>query len=46
LQAQEGDYAVFLRKEAIEIEYDEERLLIVPQPAVLMLIREEIHEEA
>ena len=44
LQAQEGDHAVFLRKEAIEIEYDGERLLIVPQPAVLMLVREELHE--
>ncbi len=44
LQAQEGDHALFLRKEAIEIEYNGERLLIVPQPAILMLVREEYHE--
>ena len=45
LQAREGDHAVFLRKEAVEIEYDDERYLIVSQPAILMLVREEIHEE-
>lgn len=45
LQALEGDHAVFLRKEAIEIEYDAERLLIVPQPAILLLVREEVHEQ-
>jgi co-chaperonin GroES (HSP10) len=44
LQAHEGDHAVFLRKEAIEIEYDSQRLLIVSQPAILMLVREELHE--
>lgn len=45
LQAQEGDHALFLRKEAVEVEYEEELYLIVPQPAILMLVREEIHEE-
>lgn len=45
LQAQEGDHAVFLRKEAVEIEYEGERLLIVSQPAILMLVREEFHED-
>jgi chaperonin GroES len=44
LQAREGDHALFLRREAIEIEYEDERLLIVPQPALLMLVREELHE--
>ena len=46
LQAMQGDHAGFLRKEAVEIEYDGERLLIVPQPAILMLVREELHERA
>lgn len=45
LQAQEGDHAVFLRKEAFEIEYGGERFVIVSQPAILMLVREEYHEE-
>lgn len=44
LQAQVGDHALFLRKEAIEIEFNGERLLIVPQPAILVLVREELHE--
>jgi len=41
LQAKEGDLAIFLRKEAIEIEFDAEKYLIVPQSAILLLIREE-----
>ena len=40
LQAKEGDLAIFLRKEAVEIEFDREKYLIVPQSAVLLLIRE------
>ncbi len=41
LQAEEGDLAIFLRKEAIEIEFDSEKFLIVPQSAILLLIRED-----
>jgi len=40
LQAKQGDLAIFLRKEAVEIEFDHEKFLIVPQSAVLLLIRE------
>jgi len=39
LQAKEGDLAIFLRKEAFEIEFEKEKLLIVPQSSVLLLIR-------
>ncbi len=39
LQAEEGDYALFLRDSAIEIEYDEHKYLIGPHSAILMLIR-------
>jgi len=42
LQAQEGDYAVFLKKAAIEIRFEGEDYLIVPIGAVLVLEREEI----
>ncbi len=42
LQAKEGDIAIFLRKEAYEIEFEKEKFLIVPQSAVLLLIRNEI----
>ena len=39
LQIKEGDLAIFLRKEAFEIEFEKEKFLIVPQSAVLLLIR-------
>ena len=42
LQAKEGDLAIFLRKEAFEIEFEKEKLLIVPQSAVLLLIRNDL----
>jgi co-chaperonin GroES (HSP10) len=41
LQAREGDMAIFLKKDAIEIEYDREKLMIVPQTAILLLIRDD-----
>ncbi len=40
LQARVGDYAIFLRKAAVEIKLDKETYLIVPQAALLLLIRE------
>jgi chaperonin GroES len=45
LQAKDGDYAIFLREQGVEIEFEEEKYLIVPQSAVLMLVRDELHEE-
>ena len=39
LQAEEGDYAIFLRDQAIEIEYESKKYLIVHQSAILLLIR-------
>ncbi|MBI3364817.1 MAG: co-chaperone GroES [Ignavibacteriae bacterium] len=45
LQAEEGDYALFLKDQAIEIEYETKKYLIVPQSAVLMLIRRNPMEE-
>ena len=42
LQAKEGDLAIFLRKEAFEIEFDKEKYLIVPQSAILLLIRDDV----
>lgn len=44
LQAQEGDYALFLKKEAVEIEFEGEKYLIVPHSAILALARTEIEE--
>jgi co-chaperonin GroES (HSP10) len=39
LQAEEGDYALFLRESAIDVEYEGQKYLIVPHSAILMLIR-------
>jgi chaperonin GroES len=41
LQAKEGDLAIYLQKDAIEINYDGEKYFIVPQSAILVLEREE-----
>jgi chaperonin GroES len=39
LQAEEGDYAIFMRDAAIEVEYEGEKYLIVPHSSILMLLR-------
>jgi chaperonin GroES len=41
LQAKEGDLALFLKKEAIEIELEQEKYLIAPQSSILLLLRED-----
>jgi co-chaperonin GroES (HSP10) len=40
LEATEGDQALFLKKDAIEIELDGEKLIIIPQAAILLLVRD------
>lgn len=42
LQAEEGDYAVFLKKSAIEVQVDEKDFLIVPHSAILLLQRDKL----
>ncbi len=39
LQAEEGDYAVFMRDAGIDVEYEGEKFLIVPHSAILMILR-------
>ncbi len=39
MQAQVGDYALFFRKAAVEITFEGDRFLVVPQPAILALSR-------
>jgi len=41
LQARIGDLAIFVQNSAYEIEYEDERYLIVPNSAILLLIRED-----
>ncbi len=45
MQARTGDYALFFRKAAVEITFENERYLVVPQNALLALVREGEHED-
>ncbi len=39
VQARVGDYALFFRKAAVEITFEGKRYLVVPQAAILVLVR-------
>jgi len=39
MQAQIGDFALFFRKAAVEISFEDKRYLVVPQAAILVLVR-------
>ena len=41
LQARIGDYAIFFRRAAVEITFEDEHYLVVPQAAILTLVRED-----
>ena len=41
MQARIGDYALFFRKAAVEITFEDKRYLVVPQAAILVLARSE-----
>jgi chaperonin GroES len=45
MQARAGDYALFFRKAAVEITFESERYLVVPQTAILALVREATVED-
>jgi co-chaperonin GroES (HSP10) len=40
VQAQVGDYAIFFRRAAVEITFEGDKYLVVPQAALLALVRE------
>ncbi len=40
VQARVGDYAIFFRRAAVEITFEEKKYLVVPQAAILVLVRE------
>lgn len=44
MQARRGDYALFFRKAAVEITFEGDRYLVVPQAAILALVRDELDE--
>ena len=41
MQAELGDYALFFRKAAIEITFEDEQYLVVPHGAILVVVRGE-----
>ena len=45
MQARRGDFALVFRKAAVEITFEGERYLVVPQAAILALVRERGHPE-
>lgn len=45
LQAQEGDYAFFLKDAGLEIEFEDRKYLIVPHSALIALIRTSIVDD-
>ena len=42
MQARVGDHAIFFRKAAVEISFEEKKYLVVPQAAILVLIRDDL----
>jgi co-chaperonin GroES (HSP10) len=45
MQAGVGDYALFFRKAAVEITFEGSKYLVVPQAAILVLVRDRTTEE-
>jgi len=45
MQAREGDYALFFRRAAVEITFENDRYLVVPQTAILALVREDATDD-
>jgi chaperonin GroES len=42
MQARVGDHAIFFRKAAVEITFEQSKYLVVPQGAILALVREDL----
>ncbi len=42
MQAKIGDHAIFFRKASVEITFEEKKYLVVPQAAILVLIRDDL----
>ena len=45
MQARVGDYAIFFRRAAVEITFEGSKYLVVPQAAILTLVREDPPED-
>lgn len=45
VQARIGDYAIFFRRAAVEITFEGKKYLVVPQAAILVIVRGERNED-
>ena len=45
MQARVGDWALFYRKAGMEISFEGDRYLVIPQAAILALVREGRHDD-
>ncbi|MFQ5631933.1 MAG: hypothetical protein ACE5I1_24445 [bacterium] len=45
VQVEEGDYALFLKKASIEIKWEDAKYLIVPQAAILVVVRDSLDNQ-
>ncbi|HEX6309069.1 MAG TPA: co-chaperone GroES family protein [Longimicrobiales bacterium] len=45
VQARAGDYAIFFRRAAVEITFEGKKYLVVPQAAILVIVRGERNED-
>ncbi len=42
LQVKEGDYCIFLRSSGIEVEFKNKKFIVVPQSAILIVLRNSV----
>jgi chaperonin GroES len=42
LQVEEGDYVLFMKAQGIEVEFEQQKYLIVPHAAILLIVRNEV----
>ena len=45
VQARAGDYAIFFRRAAVEITFEGTKYLVVPQAAILVIVRGQLNED-
>jgi chaperonin GroES len=45
VQARAGDYAIFFRRASVEITFEGTKYLVVPQAAILVIVRGEFNED-
>jgi len=42
LEVEEGDYVIFLKSQGIEVEFEQQKYIIIPYGAILLVVRNEL----